>query len=221
MARKPRSEMIIETRAKLVAAARRAFGTAGYAAASMDDFTATAGLTRGALYHHFGDKKGLLEAVIAQIDAEMSVRLSAVSAKAASPWQGFVDECAAYIEMALEPEIQRIVLRDGPAVLGDPWQWPTQSACIRSMTASLQQLIAQGAITAIDPEAAARLISGATLHAAQWIAHADDPVDASKKAIQALNTLLDGLRAHSAKPTRIKTLLPPAGRAGKPLSSRA
>ena len=213
MARKPRSEMIIETRAKLVAAARQAFGTVGYAAASMDDFTAAAGLTRGALYHHFGDKKGLLEAVVAQIDAEMSVRLNAVSARAASPWQGFVDECTAYIEMALEPEIQRIVLRDGPAVLGDPWQWPTQSACIRSMTASLQQLIDEGALAAVDPEAAARLINGATVHAAQWIAHADDPVGASKKAVRALNALLEGLRAPNAERTRAKPLfMPPAGK---------
>lgn len=55
---KPRSEMIAETRAKLIAAARRAFGTVGFAESSMDDFTAEAGLTRGALYHHFGDKRG-------------------------------------------------------------------------------------------------------------------------------------------------------------------
>ena len=103
----------------------------------MDDFTAAAGLTRGALYHHFGDKKGLLQAVIAEIDAEMSGALSAISAKAKTRWQGFVDECTAYIEMALEPEIQRIVLRDGPAVLGDPWQWPSQDGCIASMTRSL------------------------------------------------------------------------------------
>ena len=75
MAHRPRKEMIAETRAKLVAAARHAFGTVGYAEASMDDFTAAAGLTRGALYHHFGDKKGLLEAVIAEIDAEMTERL--------------------------------------------------------------------------------------------------------------------------------------------------
>ncbi len=60
MARKPRAEMIEETRAKLIDAARRAFADNGYAGASMDELTASAGLTRGALYHHFGDKKGLL-----------------------------------------------------------------------------------------------------------------------------------------------------------------
>ena len=194
MANKPRSEMIAETRAKLIAAGRHAFGTVGYADASMDDFTAGAGLTRGALYHHFGDKKGLLEAVILQIDAEMNERLRDISARGANPWAGFVDECVAYLEMALEPEIQRIVLRDGPAVLGDPSQWSTQSACITSITASLTKLKQQGYIREdVDAEAAARIISGASLHAAQWIANADDPQATSVKAVTAFTALLEGL----------------------------
>ena len=100
--RKPRSEMIAETRAKLLTAARKAFGSVGYAEASMDDFTAAAGLTRGALYHHFGDKKGLLQAVVSQIDAEMTARLCAISSRAPSRWQAFVDENVGYVEMALE-----------------------------------------------------------------------------------------------------------------------
>ena len=202
MAHKPRSEMIAETRAKLVAAARHAFGTVGYAEASMDDFTAAAGLTRGALYHHFGDKKGLLEAVIAEIDAEMSERLCAVSARAESRWQGFVDECTAYIEMALEPEIQRIVLRDGPAVLGDPSQWPNQNGCITSMANTLAKLAEEGVIRNVDPEAAARLINGATLHAAQWIANAEDAEATSKKAVKAFNAMLEGLLVKETKPPK-------------------
>lgn len=200
MAHRPRKEMIAETRAKLLAAAREAFGTAGYADASMDDFTAAAGLTRGALYHHFGDKKGLLQAVIAQIDAEMSERLRAVSAKAKTPWQGFVDETIAYIEMALEPEIQRIVMRDGPAVLGDPSTWPSQSECIRSIAENLEKLRDQGLIADVDPEAAARLINGASLHAAQWIAHSKNPAATSKRAVRAFKALLEGLLAEGEKP---------------------
>jgi AcrR family transcriptional regulator len=193
MAHRPRKEMIAETRAKLVGAARQAFGEVGYAEASMDDFTAAAGLTRGALYHHFGDKKGLLEAVIAEIDAEMNERLCAISAKAPNRWQGFVDENIAYIEMAMEPEIQRIMLRDGPAVLGDPSQWPNANACITSMTRSLTLLKEQGVVADIDPEAAARLVSGASLYAAQWIANSEDPAATSKKAVKAFKKLLDGL----------------------------
>jgi AcrR family transcriptional regulator len=195
MAHRPRSEMIAETRARLIAAARQAFGTVGYAEASMDDFTAAAGLTRGALYHHFGDKKGLLEAVIAEIDREMADRLCAVSAKAKTRWQGLVDENTAYIEMALEPEIQRIVLRDGPAVLGDPSQWPSQNACIATMTGTLTKLREEGVIADVDPEAAARLINGASVVAALWIANSKDPKATSRKAVKAFNALLEGLRA--------------------------
>jgi AcrR family transcriptional regulator len=200
MVHRPRSEMIAETRGKLIAAGRQAFGELGYADASMDDFTAAAGLTRGALYHHFGDKKGLLQAVIAEIDAEMADRLSAISARAKTHWQGFVDECTAYIEMALEPEIQRIVLRDGPAVLGDPWQWPSQGGCIASMTRSLTRLAEEGVIVDVDPEAAARLVSGATLHAAQWIANSRDPAAASRKSVEAVNALLEGLLVKDSTP---------------------
>jgi AcrR family transcriptional regulator len=192
--RKPREEMIAETRAKLIAAGRQAFGTVGYADASMDDFTANAGLTRGALYHHFGDKKGLLQAVMREIDAEMTVRLNRISAAAPNRWQGFVDECVAYIEMALEPEIQRIMFRDGPAVLGDISQWPTNNGCIAALSRSIERLKADGVMADIDTEAAARLINGASSHAALWIAKSDDPEETSKRAVKGFRTLLEGLR---------------------------
>jgi len=194
MPRRSRPEMSAETRAKLIAAARKAFGEKGYADASMDDFTAEAGLTRGALYHHFGDKKGLFEAVTHQIDSEMAGRLTAISAAAATLWEGFVQENIGYLEMALEPEIQRIVLRDGPAVLGDPSRWPSADGCIATLHASLERLQADGVVrNDIDAEVAARLISGASTDAALWIANADDPASASRKAVPAFKALLEGL----------------------------
>jgi AcrR family transcriptional regulator len=200
---KPRQEMIAETRAKLIAVARRAFGTVGYAGASMDDFTREAGLTRGALYHHFGDKKGLLEAVVREIDAEMSARLCKVQSDAPTDWQGFVDENVAYIEMALEPEIQRIMFRDAPAVLGDLTLWPSTSGCVAQLSRSLNQLKAAGALIDIDTEVAARLINGASSHAALWIANAPDPKKTSKKAVAGFRALLEGLRKQpNAKPRR-------------------
>ena len=200
MAHKPRSDMIAETRAKLLAAGRRAFGTMGYADASMDDFTAEAGLTRGALYHHFGGKEGLLKAVIAEIDAEINDRLAEVSARAGNPWQGFVGECIAYIEMALEPEIQRIMLLDGPAVLGDPSAWPNQTACIRSLTGNLQRFADDGVLPALDAEAAARLLNGAMLSASLWIANAPDPKSTTRRAVAAFTLLLESLRAGNPAP---------------------
>lgn len=194
MSRKTRPEMIAETRAKLIAAARKAFGERGYADASMDDFTAAAGLTRGALYHHFGDKKGLMKAVVLQIDAEMAERLNAISAAAPTRWDGFVDENIGYVEMALDPDVQRIMLRDGPAVLGDPSTWPSADGCIAAIRANLEQLQADGVVKDdIDADAAARLISGVSTDAALWIANAADPASASRKAIPAFKALLEGL----------------------------
>ena len=193
MTRRTRSEMIVETRAKLIAAGRQAFATLGYAEASMDDFTAAAGLTRGALYHHFGDKKGLFEAVVTQIDGEMNERLKERAAKASSRWESFVEEGIGYIEMALEPEIGRILLRDGPAVLGDPASWPSANACIMTMKASLDALLNDGVIRDVDTEATARMVNGASCYAAQWIANAEDPVAISKRAAQAYRQLIEGL----------------------------
>ena len=135
MVRRTRAEME-ETRATLLATARKVFSERGYADTSMDDLTAQASLTRGALYHHFGDKKGLLAAVVEQIDAEMDARLQAISDAAQDPWEGFCQRCRAYLEMALEPDIQRIVLRDARAVLGgaspDAQRHSMRTACSNS-----------------------------------------------------------------------------------------
>jgi AcrR family transcriptional regulator len=194
MAHKPRKDMIAETRAKLIAAGRKAFGEVGFAEASMDSFTADVGLTRGALYHHFGDKKGLLEAVIVEMDAEMAERLRIRSAQAPTRWEGFVQEGIGYIEMALEPEVRRIMFRDAPAVLGDPAAWPTANGCIEALKASLNELAAASEIAPdTDFEAIARLVSGASTAAAQWIASADAPETAVQRASDAYRQLVEGL----------------------------
>lgn len=206
MARR-RTDMIAETRAKLLAAGREAFATKGYAAASMDELTAAAGLTRGALHHHFGDKAGLLRAVIEQIDGEMTQRLSVIVRRADSLWVGFVDECVAYIEMALEPEIQRIMLLDGPAVLGDPSQWPSQNACVQTTTRGLQALIDEGTIHPVDSEATARLISGAALSASLWIASAEEPQAVLSKTIDGLLAMLSGLLKEREPEIRAESLV--------------
>jgi AcrR family transcriptional regulator len=185
--------MVEETRGKLIRAARQAFAEKGYASASMDDLTAEVGLTRGALYHNFGDKKGLLKAVIDQIDAEMLARMSVAQEHAETPWLGLLAESIAYIEMALEPEIQRIMLLDGPAVLGDPSQWPNQTACLRRTTQTIQALIDDGAVRPVDAEAAARLLNGAALNASLWIAAAEEPHAVLVRAVDAFRHLASGL----------------------------
>ena len=191
MARRTRAEME-ETRAALLAAARRVFSEQGYAETSMDDLTAQAGLTRGALYHHFGDKKGLLAAVVEQIDSEMDARLQAISDNAENAWEGFQGRCEAYLQMALEPEIQRLVLRDARAVLGDASP-EAQRHCVKSMQHLIDSLIAQGVVAEMDSEALALLIYGSLSEASFWIADGDQASERFRSATDALKLLLRGL----------------------------
>lgn len=188
-----REEMIAETQAKLIKSARESFAQHGFAESCMDDLTAEAGLTRGALYHHFGGKKGLLKAVIQQIEDEMTTRLSAIKSKGPTTWDAFINGSIAYLNMACEPEIQRITLLDGPAVLGDPSQWPRKNCCIRNTQLSLEKLMEEGVIKEVDSLAMARLINGALFGASLWIANAEDSHAASIKAVEAFLTLAEGL----------------------------
>lgn len=193
MVKKTRAEMIIETRAKLLSAAREAFGTVGYVNTSMDDFTASVGLTRGAIYHHFGDKRGLLEAVVKEIDMEMDNKLRKVSDEAEGNWEGFVGRCRAYLTMALDPEIQRIVLRDAPAVLGTSYYQSSQSQCLATMGNMLLQLMQEHIIEKTDCEALARLINGGLVDLACWIANSEDAEAQLSKALHSLSLILNGL----------------------------
>lgn len=194
MTPKRRIETMEANRAKLISAARKAFAEKGFAAASMDELTADVGLTRGALYHSFGDKKGLLAAVVAQIDGEMARRAQEAGA-AMGDWEGLLAEGAAYIEMALDPEVQRIVLLDGPAFLGDPSQWPSQNACLDVTKQAVARLISEGILAPVDVEAAARLLNGAALNAALWVAASEEPQSALPKAVEAFQLMASGLLA--------------------------
>ncbi|OLU17210.1 MULTISPECIES: TetR/AcrR family transcriptional regulator [unclassified Pseudomonas] len=196
MARRTRAEME-QTRATLLATARKVFSECSYADTSMDDLTAQAGLTRGALYHHFGDKRGLLAAVVEQIDAEMDARLRAISNNAADPWEGFRERCQAYLEMALEPEIQRLVLRDARSVLGGASP-EAQRHCIESMQRLIEGLIEQGVVAEADAEALASLIYGSLSEAAFWIAERESS-KRLERGISALDLLLRGLLVRTSK----------------------
>ncbi len=188
-----RIDTMEENRVKLISAARRAFAASGFADASMDELTANVGLTRGALYHNFGDKKGLLAAVVAQVDGEMAQRAQQAGKAAANEWEGLLAEGSAYIEMALDPEVRRIVLLDGPAFLGDPSQWPSQNACLQMTKQAVGRLILDKIMVPIDVEAAARLLNGAALNAALWVAASDAPREVLPKAVKAFRLMARGL----------------------------
>ncbi|MCX2905609.1 TetR/AcrR family transcriptional regulator (plasmid) [Pantoea agglomerans] len=197
MAVKRRAETMEENRAKLIAAARKAFAKKGFAAASMDELTASVGLTRGALYHNFGDKKGLLAAVVAQVDGEMAQQAKAAASGVSDAWEKLVAEGIAYIRMAMDAEVQRIVLRDGPAFLGDPSQWPSQNSCLEATRETITRLIDSGIMKPVNVDAAAHLLNSAALNAALWVASSSEPEKALPKMIDVFTQLAGGLR-HSA-----------------------
>ena len=128
----------------------------------------------------------------------MLARMREASDQADTPWAAFVQEGIAYIEMSLEPEIQRIMLLDGPAVLGDPSRWPNQTACLRTTTEAVQALIDAGTVKPMDAEAVARLVNGTALNAALWIAAADDPQAVMAKSVEAFRQLVSGLLRNDA-----------------------
>lgn len=187
-----REQKMAETRKKLIEVARRAFAEYGYADTSMDKLTAEAGLTRGALYHHFGDKRGLFAAVVDQFDSQMAEYAQQHREQPDDLWEGLLLEGQTYIQNALNPEFQRIVLRDGPAVLGDPAHWPSQNRCLQSTRECVEQLLAAERIKIVDPEAAAVLLNGAAMNAALWVASSEYPEQVLPEALNAFQIFASG-----------------------------
>ena len=191
MARRSKADME-QTRQALLSSARKSFTDHGYAATAMDELCTAAGLTRGALYHHFGDKQGLLKAVVAEMDVEMDQRLQQSFATANNTWAGLQQRCQLYLEMAQEAEIKRIILQDARAVLGQRSGTESQQ-CITSLQSILQELMQAGTIHHTDSEALALLIHGSITEASFWIADAQDSQQRLKHAVAAVQLLLNGL----------------------------
>lgn len=186
--------MSTHNKKRLIEAARSRFASLGYANTSMDELSASVGLTRGALYHQFGGKEGLLKAVVEQIDDEIAERLSEDVRAIGDPWQRQVAGCRGYLRFALEPEFQRIVLRDAPAVLGSGDR-SMHSRCHVDMADGLESLMDDGVITRCDPHALTRLLCGSLANAALWIATGPEPEARLAQSLSALDAMLSGLIA--------------------------
>ncbi|MFF9077719.1 TetR/AcrR family transcriptional regulator [Streptomyces sp. NPDC014872] len=162
--------MLDATRQALIDAGRRHFGEVGYAATSMDDLTASASLTRGALYHHFGGKSGLLAAVVEAVDAELGVSLDAAAAEAPDPLGALTARCVAYIELTQAPDVQQILFHDAPSVLPAAVESSTAS-CIRSITDAIDRAQRAGDVsTQVRASTLAVLLNGALVDASRWVA---------------------------------------------------
>jgi AcrR family transcriptional regulator len=176
------AERTAETRAALTAAARRLFAAPGYHATATEDLVQAAGVTRGALYYHFEDKRALFRAVAEQLEDELDQRVREAASGGSDIWDGIAKGVDAFLEACSQPDVKQILLVDGPSVLG--WQeWHELDA--RHARAQIEQsfhaLTAAGFTlpTAISP--LAYLLHGALLAAALYLASAEDTRVAREK----------------------------------------
>jgi AcrR family transcriptional regulator len=182
-----RAEQVAQTRAALVGAGRELFGTKGFAATSVDDIARTARVTTGALYHHFPNKAAVFEAVFEQVHADM-LTATAEAVAAVAPGDPVAQMAAAFgvfLDQALESETQRIIITDGPAVLGlARFVELDERYALDAAVAFLDQANAAGTFVIEDPPMLARLLFGAVTRAGLLIASSADPV-ATRDAVAA------------------------------------
>jgi AcrR family transcriptional regulator len=186
------------TRAALVRAARPLFAARGFAGVGAEEIVRAAGVTRGALYHQFAGKQGLLEAVYEQIEQELLERIASRVAAV-----GATDALAAlaagaehFLEACVEPEVHRIVLLDAPSVLGwERWREIGWRYGMGLTEGTVQAAIDAGQIASQPARPLAHLLLGALDEAALFVARAEDRDGARREMGAAIAALLDGLRA--------------------------
>lgn len=191
--RKTRAEAARATTERLIATAHLAFAERGFAEVSLDALAAEAGVTRGALHHHFGNKAGLFEAVLRRIDAELGAEMNAVWEAAPDRWQGFRACFHVYLDAVLRPDRCRILFQDAPAVLGMKSIDILMESGFGDMVADLEGFIAEGRIRAPDAEALGHLLNGTSINLAFWAAEGPAEENRRARAHATLSALFDGL----------------------------
>jgi AcrR family transcriptional regulator len=184
------------TIAALVGAARELFAQRGYAGVGTEEIVQAAGVTRGALYHHFRrGKEQLFQAVLVQVSAETTTRIARLASAADDPWDELVIGIDAFLDACTTPEMQRIVLIDGPAVLGwDLWRAIDAQHGLGLLEQAVQNAIDAGRLAPQSARAVAHVLLGALDEAAMVVARADDPQLARAEMGQTVRRLLEGLR---------------------------
>jgi AcrR family transcriptional regulator len=191
-----RAERGEATREKLVTAARELFSERGYAAVGTNEVVRRAGVTRGALYHHFRDKKDLFRAVYEQTEREIVEGTAATIATIDDPWEMLVAGIRSFFDACMDPRLGRIGLVDGPAVLGwREWREIGSRYGMGLVTLGLQNAMDAGALRQADVGQLAHLVFGALGEAAMLIASAEDPLAARESAESTTLVLLEGLKA--------------------------
>jgi AcrR family transcriptional regulator len=198
--RRTQSERSESTRGALIAAARALFAERGYADVGTEEIVRVAGVSRGALYHHFSGKRDLFQAVYEQVETELAERIAtgALAAKAEAPLEAMRAGAEMFLQACTEPELQRIALIDGPAVLG--WDRMREIAAEHGLgliEAGLQAAIDAGAIAKQPVRPLAHVLLGALDEAALLVSRAEDPERMRAEVGRTLDSLIAALATDS------------------------
>jgi AcrR family transcriptional regulator len=176
------------------------FTEEGFALTRTDELVRRAGVTRGALYHHFPSKEALFAAVFEDIEREVSRRSlhAAATVAARDPLAGLKLGLDAFLDACLEPDVARIMLVDAPSVLGwDAWREIDEQYAFGQTAAALEAAMGKGQLDRLPVEPLTHLLLGALTQAGMVVARSDDPVDARQAMGRTLARLLDGLRTRA------------------------
>jgi AcrR family transcriptional regulator len=181
---------------KLTRSARVLFARRGYADTGTEEIVRRAGVTRGALYHQFPAKEDLFLAVYEQVEQELTEQVVAGLGEIASPLDGLRQGCRAFLEACRTPEVQRIVLIDGPSVLGfERWREVAERYGLGLVEAEIGAAIEAGEIVALPVSPLAHLLMGALDEAALLLVGQPEEADSIAAT---LDRLIEGLRPAAA-----------------------
>ena len=191
--RRTQAERRAATRRSLLDAARSMFAENGYHGTAAEEIVRRAGMTRGALYHHFEDKKDLFRAVVDEMEGEIDEEIEEAERAQPNLPETVMAGYRAFLDAVLVPEMRRTFFLEGPAVLG--WEWREIDArhAVGKIEEGLASLIAEGFVEPQPVGPLARLINGALLEAAFFAAASEDPEAARDEAWGAMERLVGGL----------------------------
>ena len=180
----------------LLEVARDTFGRQGYAKVSLDGVAASAHMTKGAVYHHFGSKEALFEAVFRREHRRMIALVAAKSRNAGDPIESILQGARAYLQGIVDPVARRILLQDGPSVLGwVRWRQCEDPGFQQLLATSLTAAAKRGMLrTGLRPAETAVLLLGAMTEGALTVAHSAAPQAAARRLAQELAAHVRGVR---------------------------
>jgi AcrR family transcriptional regulator len=188
------SERTAATRGALIAAARRLFADRGFAATATTDILAGAGVSRGALYHHFRNKEDLFLAVYEAVEEDLARRIVDASSKGRNAMRRLRLGLDTFLELCLDTDVQRIVLLDGPTVLDwETWHAIDERYTFGLIEATLNEAMQAGEIARQPATPLAHALFGAAIQAALVVARSPDPRAAKRQMTKTFDRLLAAL----------------------------